>query len=291
MKIIHIISGISTGGAELILYNLLSYIDRSRLKSIVISLSGNGPVGDKIQKLDVPVVTINMRLGISTINNFNRLISILRQEKPTLIHTWMYHADFLGGIAAKYFSKTPVVWSIHHADPRLNKVTTKAVAKLCSFLSYYLPDKIIACSESAKISHITYGYSAKKIILIQNGVDISRFHPDNFSRGLIRNSLNIGEGHIVIGTIGRWHEIKDYNTLITAASLLCKDIHNVHFIFVGNGLDNNNKVLTSWICKAQIEGRVHLLGERDDISNIINSFDIFTLTSLGESFSLPPFSA
>lgn len=286
MKIIHIISGLFTGGAELMLYNLLSYIDKSQLESIVISLSENGPVGGKIQNLGVPVIALDMRLGINTLHNFSRLISMLRQERPTLVHTWMYHADFLGGIAAKFFSRTPVVWSIHHADPRLNKVSTKVVAKLCSFLSYYLPDKIIACSESAKSSHISYGYNPKKTILMQNGVDISRFRPDNLSRALIRKRLNIGENDIVIGNVGRWHEIKDYSTLIAAACLLCNDRKNVHFVLAGNGLDNNNKILTSWICKAQIEGRVHLLGERDNIPNIINSFDIFTLTSLGESFSL-----
>ena len=146
LKIAHIITGLNTGGAEIMLYKLLSGLDREAFEPRVVSLTDIGPVGDKIKLLGVPVRALGMRRGVPDPRGVWRLVQQLKAERPHLVQTWMYHADLLGVFAARLGGGIPVVWGIHHSnlDPEINKRTTIWTAKVCARLSHCLPARI-AC--------------------------------------------------------------------------------------------------------------------------------------------------
>lgn len=101
MKILYAITGLSTGGAEIMLYNLLSRINRERFSPTVVSLIGHGALGDRIEALGIPVYSIGMKPGMPpTPAAMQRLIQIIQQLKPDLIQGWMYH----GNLAAQFAS-------------------------------------------------------------------------------------------------------------------------------------------------------------------------------------------
>src|SRR5947209_5695856 len=101
ISITHVITVLKVGGAEMMLFKLLSQMDRECFASEVVSLSDVGPVGEMIQGLGYTVHALNMRRGIPDPQSLLRLTRHLRRQRPDVVQTWMYHADLLGGIAAR----------------------------------------------------------------------------------------------------------------------------------------------------------------------------------------------
>ncbi len=285
IKIIHVITGLDTGGAEMMLYKLLSKINRNEFEVQVISLTNIGPVGKKIQGLGLPVRALGMNRPIFRYLALFRLFFWIKQSGPCLIQSWMYHADLMAGIVAK-LTKTPVIWGIHHTnlDPTLNKRTTIWIAKLCSYLSHFIPVKIVCCSEATKDVHIKLGYNSEKMLVIYNGFDLNQYKPNRESYFNIRKILNLENNTFLIGMIARFDPQKDHNNFIKAAAILHKMHPKVHFILCGDGIDAANAKLVEWINAAEINENVHLLGRRDDVPDITASLDIATISSFGEGF-------
>ena len=287
MKILDFITYLSTGGAEMMLYRLLSRTDRTAFQSEVISLTDIGPVGKKIQDLGIPVLALGM--GRHKPNPFYllKLVWWMRKIKPDMIQTWMYHADLIGGLAAKLAGGIPVTWNIRHGsfDGQWIKTSTIRTAKICALLSKWLPSKIVCCAEASRKVHVQLGYAAEKMVFIPNGFDLETYHPSPVSRQNIRRILGIDETAIVIGLVGRFHAQKDHHSFIAAARLLLAERPNVRFVLCGEGIHPKNPRLTHWIEEASIEHSVYLLGHRDDIPELTSAFDIASSSSsFGEGF-------
>jgi len=288
-KIIHVITGLNVGGAEIMLYRLLSHSDRNAFDIEIISLTNIGPIGEKILSLGIPVRELGMKRGSKNPMAVLRLSKWIKKSNPDIVVTWMYHANLLGSIAAKLAGKIPSVWGIHHTnlDPKQDKPSTILTAKLGAMLSGCLPKQIIYCSESSKRIHESIGYKKGKGVVIPNGFDLDMFKPDPEARSMIRQELGIDENIPLIGLIGRFHPQKDHKNFIQAASLLCKINSNVRFLLCGDGIDWNNQELIGWINDGEIRDRIFLLGQRDDIPSVINVLDIHTLSAaFGEAFPL-----
>src|SRR6478672_11602699 len=96
IRITHVITGLNTGGAEMMLFKLLSRVDRNRFAPEVVSLTSDGPVGERIRGLGIPVHAVGMVRGVPDPRGLLRLASYLRRSRPDLVQTWMYHADLIG---------------------------------------------------------------------------------------------------------------------------------------------------------------------------------------------------
>jgi glycosyltransferase involved in cell wall biosynthesis len=286
-RILHIISGLQVGGAEMALHRLLSTMDREMFQSSVISLTGDQPVGGMIRKLGVPVTALGFMPG-----TFNPLLVVgLRKKilfnKPDLIQTWMYHADLLGGWVARMAGAPPVIWGIRHTvtDGQSLKPTTKMVARACGFFSRYLPEKIICNAEAGRDTHVAMGYDRTKMVVIGNGFDVSKFHPDPAMRADLRRELGIDTKAILIGMGARFHPQKDHANFLQAASTLKQSHKGVHFILWGRDVDPQNQILQTLIHSLAIESCVHLLGLRMDTPQLFAALDVATLSSAnGEAF-------
>jgi glycosyltransferase involved in cell wall biosynthesis len=284
-KLIHLITGLNTGGAEMMLYKLLSQIDRERFDIKVISLTDVGPVGEKIWGLEIPVIGLGMKRGVPNPFFLFKLARILKQEKPDILQTWMYHADLMGLLAGKLSGVTNIVWGIHHSNlsPESNKKLTIKVAEICAMLSKYT-DKIICCSESSLKVHSKIGYSLEKMTIIPNGFDIKKFSPIHTANKQLKSQLSIPENSYLVGLVARWDPLKDHYNFIQAARIVTNYIQNVHFVLCGDGITLQNEELMSWIYEAGIENYFHLLGRREDINEIIPAFDLLVSSSKGEAF-------
>ncbi len=288
IKVLHIITGLSTGGAEMMLYKLISKMDRNYFDVCVVSLTDIGPVGEKIKKLNIPVVAVGMKRGWKSFFSFSgffKLLKIVKNYKPDIIQTWMYHSDLIGGLVGKIL-KIPVIWNIRHSnlDPKCNKKTTIWTAKICAKFSKILPKKIICCSYASKNVHSKLGYDESKMVVIPNGFDLDIFFPDRKAREKVRKELGINDKIIVIGFAARFDSQKDHKNFFESAKIVHKIYPNVHFLLCGDGISWENKKLTEWIEKSGVKKVTHLLGRRDDMKNIYNSIDIFCSSSCGEGF-------
>ncbi len=124
MKVLYVITGLATGGAEMMLFKLLSAMDRKRFTPTVVALSG-GEILPRIEALDIPVYCMDFQPGTVPVTGILRLVDLLRQLQPDVIQGWMYHGNLAAQIAAFFLKKkTPVIWNIRgtHTDLGQEKV-------------------------------------------------------------------------------------------------------------------------------------------------------------------------
>jgi glycosyltransferase involved in cell wall biosynthesis len=287
IKVCHIITSLNLGGAEIMLYKLLSMINHQRYDSIVISLTTDGPVGKMIRLLGVRVLALGMRRGRLNPLGIWRLAERLRNLRPNIIQTWMYHSDLIGSASAALAGRIPIVWNVRHSnlDRRVNKWTTLGTARICAMISSRVPERIVCNSKAAFEIHAAIGYCAKKICVIPNGFDTDTFCPNPQAKLDIRRQLRINDQSILIGLVGRFDSQKDHLTFVRAAGQLIKEGLNVHFVLCGEGITPHNQKLVKWIREVGCFDFFHLLGPREDIARVIASFDIAASSSCGESFA------
>jgi glycosyltransferase involved in cell wall biosynthesis len=286
IKVIHIITDLSTGGAETMLYRALSRMDTGRFQNEVISLTSLGSIAQKIRARGVPVRALGMKRGIPNPFLFLRLIQWIRRSKPQIVQTWMYHADLIGGLAAYLAGESRLVWNIRQAnlDPKWNKPLTIWTAKICALISSWLPACILSCSQAALVLHSRVGYAARNMKLIPNGFDLEEFRPDPEARLSLRNELGLPKDTLIIGMAARFHAVKGHRNFIQAAARFHATIAEAHFALCGPGVDRDNKELYKWVVEAGLDAHCHLLGTRQDLTRLFSAIDIFTSPSVSEAF-------
>jgi glycosyltransferase involved in cell wall biosynthesis len=287
IRITHIITSLDTGGAEMMLYRLAEGLKQRQFEQQVICLRPAGSIAAELIKSGIPVSGLGMDASRPSLKEFQKLVRLIKIQKPDIIQTWMYHADLLGSLAAQFAGHPAVIWGIHNAgiSPASMKTSTRFVARCLAVLSRWLPVKIIVCSESALNFHAAYGYDRKKMVFIPNGFDLSLYKPLPGAGKAIREELGIPLTASVVGIVARFHPDKDPGNFIRAATHLVKQNPDVYFLMCGEGFSDQNTDLTRLI-PAGLKPRMILTGTRLDIACIINALDLFTLSSAREAFPL-----
>jgi glycosyltransferase involved in cell wall biosynthesis len=286
IKIMHLITDLDTGGGEMMLLKLLQTINLSSFKNVVVSMMDLGTLGSQIESMGIPVYTLNMQRGIPNPLAFTKLLRIIRNEQPTLLQTWLYHADLMGVLAGT-IKGIPVIWNVLCADIDLSKYSfmTSVVFSCCKRLSDK-PVAVIVNSTAGLSFHQSLGYNPRSWQVIPNGFDINLFHPNGNARKEFRRELGLSQDSILIGIVARDDPMKDLPNFIYAGGILLKEsiTNDIHFIMVGRGINQNNQELNSLIENNGWGERFHLLGERGDIPMIMAALDTFCLSSLSEGF-------
>ena len=288
VKIVHIIIGLNVGGAELMLKRLaLSQLNDGIYDITVISLTSLGKVGQQLNDKGIQVKYLGMKSFFHLATGFIRLFKILSQKRPCIVQTWMYHADLIGGVAAKLAGCSKIIWGIRNTDTFYGRGLSRSTAvllKACAVLSSIIPHTIVCVAREGKKAHIVKGYKRKKMMVIGNGFDTKKFKSKKNIRHKIRDELGIKNNHIVVGSIGRYNEYKDHKNFIQSAGKVALKDENALFLLVGQGVSLENKFLSKWIEDTGFPDRFILLGERSDIPSILNAIDIFCLHSISEGF-------
>ena len=283
MKIVHIISGLNDGGAEAVLYRLCS--SDKAVKHYVVSLMDEGKYGALLREAGVQVTCLAMPRGKVTLGGMWGLWRLLRQVRPQVVQTWMYHADMVGGVIARLAGVKRIFWGIRHSvlDADGSKRSTILIARLCARISSRVPSTIICCAQKALEVHRDLGYAADKLQVIPNGYDLVRFCVDKDARVRLRTEWNVGSCWL-IGMVGRFDPLKDHKNLLDALAIV--KYRGVDFccVLAGRGLDQNNAQLMAWLAELDLTDKVKLLGQRMDIPSVMNTLDIHVLSSFSEAF-------
>lgn len=282
MKIVYVIVGLTTGGAEIMLYRILTRINRDRFSPSVVCLMDRGTLGDRIEALGIPVYTLGMKTGgVPTPNVIWKLVNIIREIKPDLIQGWMHHGNLAAQFASLFVGKQiPVFWDIQGTvySLELEKKMTAAIIKLSAYLSRFT-SKVIHVSQVGKIQHEALGYDKQNGCVIFNTVDTSLFVRSEAARADIRAELGLPENAFLIGLVCRYHPMKDHANFLQAAALLLKEYPDIHFVMVGTGVVRENETLDRTIEQLGISHRTYLLGERSDMPRVTAALDIASSAS------------
>jgi glycosyltransferase involved in cell wall biosynthesis len=284
LKVVHIITGLNGGGAEGVLFRLCSFDQQSQIT--VISLTDLGKYGPLLEKLNISVQCLNMQRGrmpwISAVN----LWRLLRKIKPDVVQTWMYHADLFGGVLSRLAGIRNVVWGIRHGslDSKQTSRSTFFVAKLSALISQWVPRVIIVCAQGSLKVHAAMGYDLKRMVYVPNGYDLGTFFPQTEVGNFLKLELGIPETVPLVGMVGRFNPQKDHANLLEALALLKSKTSNFACVLVGTGVDQDNPMLAERIMKYGLSGHVFLLGQRNDVPNVMQALDLHVLSSSSEGF-------
>jgi glycosyltransferase involved in cell wall biosynthesis len=270
------------------LWEVAKHLNRQRFSPHVMSLTTKGEIGKRLESEGIPVEALGMTPGQFSLWAFLHLMKRLKALHPDIVHTWMYHADFLGGLAARLAGIKTIAWGIHNADlpPGRTKRSTWWIMKACAWLSPWVPQKILCCSETAKAVHLRAGYSSQKFTVIPNGFDLQRFHPDPDARLSVRRELGLPEETPLVGLIGRYDPRKNHQGFFQAAAHIHKQRPDIHFLLAGDSITTDNTSLARFITSANCENVTHLLGLRNDIPRLMAALDVLASSSSEEAFPL-----
>src|SRR5262249_48107105 len=277
----HVITTLGPAGAETMLFRIAAGMNGSRFENEVVSLTNILDLAEKLRDIGVGVRSLNMGKMFPNPLLIMRLAKWIKQSQPDVIHTWMYHANLVGTLAADLAGRVPVVWGIHNnsLDPRVDRRRTRLVSRMCATLSQTFPARIVCCSEAAVRVHQDLGYASEKLEVIPNGFDLDQVKPDPNARASLRAELGVSPETPLVGLVARFHPHKDHQNFIRAASRLHRVEPDVHFVLCGMDITWQNSRLVEWIDREGLRNCCHLLGPREDVPRIFAAVDIAATSS------------
>jgi glycosyltransferase involved in cell wall biosynthesis len=292
MRVMHVITGLSTGGAETMLLKLLSAASED-MEHVVVSLGDEGTVGPRIATLGVPVHCLGLKRNVPNPIQALSILSLARRIDPELIQGWMYHGNLMASLAKLGLrknssrKKVPVLWNIRQTvyDLRRERWLTAKFIRLGARLSSR-PAAIIYNSQTSASQHEDLGYRAEKRIVIPNGFDCQLLSFDEAARKAVRAELGIADNTVLVGLVARYHPMKDHVGFLKAAAMVVRSHPQTRFVLAGTGVSYKQPELVAAIQQNELGDRVILLGERADIPRLNNAFDIgCSASAWGEGFS------
>jgi glycosyltransferase involved in cell wall biosynthesis len=284
MVIVHVITCLNDGGAEAVLYRLCLFDKKNT--HVVISLQDEGKYGPMLISKGISVHCLNLTRNMLTLHGIFKLIQLFKKIELDVVQTWLYHADFIGGVVAKALGLKNICWGIRSADFDCGSIrkATIFVVRLNALLSGWIPVHIISCSNKAVDTHVSFGYKKRKFIVIQNGYSLHEFAPNLKGVRTLRELAGVPENIIVLGMVARFDPLKDHKNLVAALDLVSKFGYNFCCLLVGTGVSADNSELKNWLEQYRLNNRVILMGQRTDIPLVMNLIDIHILSSSGEAF-------
>jgi glycosyltransferase involved in cell wall biosynthesis len=285
IRVLHVIVGLNVGGAESMLKRLIESDPTCIAKTVVVSLTSLGVIGESLRVHGVCVHAVGMSSFFHSPITLWRVIRIVRRYRPAIVQTWMYHADLLGGLASRIAGNRHVIWGIRTTDIGAGGSSATVIIRwLCARLSRWVPRVIICAAEASRQLHIAVGYDATKMVVIPNGYDFCWLKSSFEERQSLREQCGITQNEVVVGSLGRFHADKDQENFVRSAALLARQYPQIRFLMVGRCLDWDNTQLVDWIVRTGFKSRFVLLGERKDVPQCLAAMDIFCLHSRTEGF-------
>jgi glycosyltransferase involved in cell wall biosynthesis len=286
--VLHVITSLNTGGAELMLLKLVGeQMAQGRYRHRVISLQTMGTVGSRLQALGVEVEALGMTGSLGLVRGFAGLVRRIREIRPDVLQTWMYHADLVAGLAGRLAGCRRILWGVRVAEmfPAMG-VSRSAMwsRRLCALLSRRVPSRIVYVAESARSAHESLGYDRTKSVVIQNGYPVPSRAEIDAARTRRRAELGLDPGAVLIASAGRFSPQKGYESFVAAAAELAKRHPEARFLLAGRDVDRANPKLSDWVRASGIADRFHLIGETEALLEWLAASDVFVLYSLGEGF-------
>lgn len=287
--ILYLHAGAEMYGADKILLELVSGLDKKKFKPIVI-LPTDGILREKLEEANISVHVIsypilrrkyfNPKGIVDYISNYKNksddIISFLRKNniKVDLIH--VNTLAVLEGIRLKKKLSVPLYWHIHEIITHPKMINSF----LCWCVNRYA-DKAIVVSGPVKQHLINSGVNSEKIKVIHNGIDSSVFSPQVHSDYLYKE-WNIPRNAIKVGMIGRVNNWKGQEDFLDALAPLLHRFDNLYLFVIGSAFEgqewrisNLKKKINSLSCN----NRIIFSEFRKDNYAVEHFFDILILPS------------
>jgi glycosyltransferase involved in cell wall biosynthesis len=265
------------GGAEEIVLNLVRHLP-ARFEPMVCCIHEAGPIGEEIRKTGTPVAVLGLNPGIRRPQDVFGIRRYLRETQPLIVHTFLLTASLYGRLAA-ILERVPIVIGTEvnmYADKRPHHA-------LAERLLMRGTDRVIASAEAVRAFYIHQVHAdPAKVDVIYNAVDFLQAQPSH-SQAVTRASLGVPADALVVGVIARLTEQKGHRFLFDALAGT-PALANVHLLVIGGG--ERRAALGVQVEALGLSSRVHFLGPRRDLGDLLGAMDVFVMPSLWEGLPL-----
>ena len=288
-KVLHFITRIGGGGAENFLRGLAAAMRDSPWRTVIVAVkvTPHEAFAGELRALGCVVHDLDsqalLRPGVWT-----ALRSVIVQERPDVVQTWMHHADLIGGLAAWSAGYHNVVWGVRamemHRNPGDSPLKTSLFIKALGWTARWLPRTIITNSKGAIPVHEAMGYPSAKFVWIPNGVNSTRFalRPDV---GLqTRAELGLPAGAPVVGFVGRFHRVKGMDLMLKTAALAQARRPGLHLVLVGGTKEDLYPAAAEAFATLPHPEQVRFVPFATATERLYPAFSVFSLCSESEAF-------
>ncbi|WP_375463268.1 glycosyltransferase [uncultured Methylobacterium sp.] len=269
--VLHVISGLRTGGAETMLVALCRALIARGVPQHVVSLTAGGPNVAVLEGLGVAVHSCAPRGVVGAAACALALTRLVRRLRPAVLQGWLYHGDLCAAAIHRLAGAprgTLLAWGLRNSD--IDHARYGRLLAVSARLSRW-PGLVISNSRAGADFHLAQGYRPRRLAVIANGIDTDRFRPDPAARARMRMALGLSEDAVVAVHAARVDPMKDHAGLLAAAAR----VPTIVFLLCGAGTEALAR-----------PGNARALGRRDDIAEIYAAADLVVSSSaFGEGFS------
>lgn len=287
-NILYLHAGAEMYGADKILLELVTDLDKSKFHPIVV-LPNDGILKDKLIENGIETYVVHypilrrkyfnlkgiINYGLSYFGKSNEIVKLLKNKKIDIIHA--NTTAVLEGIYLKKKLKCKLIWHVHEII-----LKPAIINKTISYLIGRYADKCVAVSKAVKKHLIDSKFvDEDKVEVIYNGVDTERFNP-NVENKYLYKEWNIPDEAIKVGMIGRVNAWKGQNDFLDAAEGLLKKYSNLYIFIVGSAFAGEEwrvDELKKKIADSQNKDRIIFSEFRTDTPEIHSFFDVLVLPS------------
>lgn len=283
MRVVHIIKATGIAGAERHLLMLLAGLRARQIDArLLLLVEPNNPVREYVrlfetQAIPVQCIVIHSHADVTL---YARLFARLRELKPDIVHTHLWHADLFGIPAARLALVRRVITSRHNDDAFRYRRSIRIV----NHILWWMVSAGIAISEALRQFSIEVeGASPKRIFTVRYGLEHRPLSGNPREAGTaVRRELGIPDGDLLVGMVCRLTEQKGVTYGLQAFAKLKPDFPNAHLLIAGDG-----PLRADLEAQARSLGiNARFLGWRQDASQVLAALDVFLMPSLWEGFGL-----
>lgn len=278
MRVLHVITGLATGGAEQLLRDVLRH---SRCEAEVVALTNAGILAEEIRADGIPVTDLGMRAN-SDLAALPRLVRLIKRGEFDVVHTHLYRACLYGRLAARWAGVPTIVATEHSLckDMIEGRPVNRPGVRALYLAAERLGQMTIAVSPTVVDLLVRWGVPRRRIRMIPQGIDVSSFRFDLAQRRRVRAQLGIAPEARVVGTVGRLVPAKRVELLVHAV----RDLPETVLLLVGEG--PAQPALQQLVQQLGIGDRVSFTGESRDISALLSAIDVYATGSPHETFGI-----
>lgn len=277
-RVLYTVNRMDVGGSQTHLIQVLRLLDRERFEPLLCCLTGKGALLETARDTGTPVLAggLGALKSPRAFASIARLRAFMRRERIDVVHNYLLRANVIGTLAARA-ARVPVVLASKrgcHERHGFEMVGAR--------LSNRLADCVTANSEAVReFVHGHEGCPREKMVVIPSGIDTQRFAP--LPPGDYKTRLGVPADAVVVGSLTRMRVRKGVEEFLRAMAGICAARPEVHVVVAGDvELDAELQALVD---AAGLGARLHLLGRRSDVREVLAAFDVFVLSSHGEGMS------
>jgi glycosyltransferase involved in cell wall biosynthesis len=286
-KILFLTRSLEFGGAQRQLVELATGLHRAGWGVTVATFYPGGALASRLHEEGVTTVHLGKAGRWDVFGFILRLMRLLRRERPDIAHGYLDLSNILLSVCRWFVPQTRIVWGVRasNMDGGRYDALFRIECRLSVILSRFA-DLIICNSHAGLAHHASSGFVEERMIVIPNGIDVTRFRPDPQARDEVRKEWNIGTHQRLIGLVGRLDPMKDQAGFLRAAARVATADPHVRFVCVGDGVEDYRKEVVELSKSLGIADRVVWSAARSDAWRVHNALDVaVSASSFGEGFS------